>query len=208
MTQQNENTRSGQERLLWLVLAVIALSVPLWYEIAAQPGTYEFTWRWTDQQILVESIVSVAHLVIVIAGVFMLRRAVGDMPQWPMVRIGAWIWVALVALFAAFSVLMFNIGENEVIESYEDEGYRINFVRMGGSAEEQTQIYSVLSCNHTLLYKKILHMDRLVGTDSVTLEIDDDNILSARYAYDGRELREQHYDIDALYQQCREGETE
>ncbi|MGX5915463.1 hypothetical protein ACR0ST_12090 [Aliidiomarina sp. Khilg15.8] len=206
MTQQNNNERSGQERLLWLVLAVIALSVPLWYEIAAQPGTYVFTWRWTDQQVLVESIVSVVHLLLVIAGVFMLKRAVGDMPQWPMVRIGAWIWVALVALFAAFSVLMFNIGENQVIESYEDDGYRINFVRMSGSAEAQTQIYSVLSCNHTLLYKNILYMDRLVGADEVSVTVDSDEIMTAAYSFQGRELREQRYDLAAFYQQCRAGE--
>lgn len=207
MTQVTKNERSGQERLLWLVLAVVAVSVPLWYEIAAQPGTYVFTWRWTDQQVLVESVVSVAHLLIVIAGVFMLQRAVGDMPQWPMVRIGAWIWVALVALFAAFSVLMYNIGENQVIESYEDDGYRINFVRMGGSAEEQTQIFSVLSCNHTLLYKNILYVDRLVGADDVSVTVDDDNIMSAGYAFEGREIRVQRYDLDAFYQQCREGQA-
>lgn len=206
MTEQNNNGRTGQERLLWLVLAVVALSVPLWYEIAAQPGTYVFAWRWTDQQVLVESMVSVAHLLIVIAGVFMLKRAVDDMPQWPMVRIGAWIWVALVALFAAFSVLMFNIGENQVIESYEEDGYRINFVRMSGSAEAQTQIYSVFSCNHTLLYKNILYMDRLVGADEVSVTVDNDQIMTARYAYEGRELREQGYDLAAFYEQCRTGE--
>ncbi|RUO26824.1 hypothetical protein CWE09_09075 [Aliidiomarina minuta] len=206
MSQQEKSQLSGslQERLMWLVLAVVALSVPLWYEIAAQPGEYIFSWRWTEYQVLVESIISVVHLVIVICGFFMLRKAVGDMPQWSMVRLGTWIWIALVAIFALFSVLMFNIAENEVIESYEDEGYKVNFVRVSGS-EEDIQIFSVLSCNHTLLYKNLLHLDRFIGAEKVDISVDTDSVMTASYVLDDRVVREQRYDLAALYTQCREG---
>lgn len=206
MSQQEKPQLQGslQERLLWLVLAVVALSVPLWYEIAAQPGEYIFSWRWTEYQVLVESIISVVHLVIVICGFFMLRKAVGDMPQWSMVRLGTWIWIGLVAIFALFSVLMFNIAQNEVIESYEDEGYKVNFVRVSGS-EEQIQIFSVLSCNHTLLYKNLLHLDRFVGAETVDISVDNDSIMTASYKLEGRIVREERYDLAALYTQCREG---
>lgn len=195
--------KANPQRLGWLVLAMVALSVPLWYEIALQPGNYVFAWRWTEQQGLVESIVSVLHVVLVIWGVFMLKRAVGDMPQWPLIRIGAWIWVGMVALFALFSVVMNQVGEHSVVESVEGDGYRINFVRIAGTQEEYTQMNAVLSCNHTMLYKNVLYLERLVGVDNVQVSMDGDNIMTVNYRSETTTVREEAYDIDDFYRRCR-----
>lgn len=197
-----DNTVGAGQRLMWLVLAMVAVSVPLWYEIIAQPGSAVFAWRWTEHQALVESIVSVLHLLIVIAGVFMLRKAVGDMLQWPMIRIGAWIWVGLVGVFAVFSVAMYNIGENRVLESVEGEGYRINFVRIAGTSDENQQMSVVMSCNHTLLYKTVLYVDRLADVTDVQVDAGSE-LMAVTYLHNDEVLREQTYSITDFYERCR-----
>lgn len=205
MNKQEQNFDINQgagQRLMWLVLAMIALSVPLWYEIVAQPGSSVFAWRWTEHQALVESIVSVLHLAIVVVGVFMLKRAVGDMLQWPMIRIGAWVWAGLVAIFAVFSVAMFNIGENRVLESVEGEGYRINFVRIAGTSDENRQMSVVMSCNHTLLYKTVLYIDRLAEVTDVQVDVGSE-LMAVTYLNEGEVLREQTYSITDFYERCR-----
>lgn len=200
--QQEQNGLNGGQRLLWLALAMVALSVPLWYEIAAQPGSSVFAWRWTEHQALVESVVSVLHLVIVVIGVLMLKKAVSDMPQWPLIRIGAWIWAALVAVFAIFSIVMYNIGENRVLESVEGEGYRVNFVRIAGTSDENQQMSVVMSCNHTLLYKRVLYVDRLAGVSGVDVQTAND-LMAVTYLNNGEVLREETYSISDFYERCR-----
>lgn len=193
---------NGGQRLMWLCLAMVAVSVPLWYEVAAQPGNSVFAWRWTEHQALVESIVSVLHLAIVIVGVLMLKKAIGDMPQWSMIRIGAWIWAGLVAVFAVFSILMYNIGENRVLESVEGDGYRINFVRIAGTSDENQQMSVVMSCNHTLLYKRILYVDRLADVTDVNVETVNDS-MAVTYLNNGDVLSEDTYSISDFFQRCR-----
>ncbi|RUO30753.1 hypothetical protein CWE12_05800 [Aliidiomarina sedimenti] len=200
---QGSNAKADGQRLLWLALAMVALTIPLWYEIALQPGTYVFAWRWTEQQVMIESIVSVLHLIVVIAGVVMLKRAVGDMPQWPLIRIGAWVWTGLVGLLALFAIVMFQVSDDTVLESIEGEGYRINAVRSGGEVAERTQINVVFSCNHTLLYKNILYLDRLATVNEVDMNIDEDE-LHIRYRWDERMVQEERYSISDFYRQCRE----
>ncbi len=197
-----DTQHSPGQRLMWMTLAMVALSVPLWYEIVAQPGQAVFAWRWTEHQALVESIVSVLHLVIVVAGVWMLKRAVGDMPQWPLIRIGAWIWAALVGVFALFSVAMFNIGENRVLDSVQGEGYRVNFVYIAGTSDENQQISAVISCNHTLLYKNILYMDRLAGVNGVRLEQGTDT-LAVTYLDGDSIVQQESYSLSDFFQRCR-----
>ena len=197
------NQVSGGQRLMWLCLAMVAVSVPLWYEIAAQPGNSVFSWRWTEHQAMVESIVSVVHLLIVISGVWMLKKAMGDMPQWPLLRIGAWIWAGLVAVFAVFSIWLYNIGENEVLESVEGDGYRVNFVRIAGTSEENQQVSVVMSCNHTLLYKRILYVDRLADVTDVNV-ITRNDLMAVTYLNNGNVLREESYSISDFYQRCRQ----
>lgn len=206
MTQHSpvENTLTASQRLMWLVLATIALTIPLWYEIAAQPGNSVFAWRWTSYQALVESIASVLHLVIVIGGVVMLRKAVGDMEQWPLVRIGAWIWSGLVGLLAVFSVIMFNLGDNQVVETVEGDGYRINFVRIVGATEENSQLNVVYSCNHTLLYKSVLYLERLAAVSSVNVATTTDS-MSVQYLQGSQVLREETYSLPDFFQRCRNG---
>lgn len=194
---------NGGQRLMWLCLAMVAVSVPLWYEVAAQPGNSVFAWRWTEHQALVESIVSVLHLAIVIVGVLMLKKAIGDMPQWPLIRIGAWIWAGLVAVFAVFSILMYNIGENRVLESVEGDGYRINFVRIAGTSDENQQMSVVMSCNHTLLYKRILYVDRLADVTDVNVETRNDS-MAVTYFNNGNVLTEETYSISDFFQRCRQ----
>lgn len=193
--------KANPQRLGWLVLAMVALSVPLWYEIALQPGNYVFTWRWTEQQGLIESIVSVLHVVIVVWGVFMLRRAVGDMPQWRLIRIGAWVWVGMVTLLAVFSVVMNQVGEHSVVESVEGEGYQINFVRIAGTQEEYIQMNAVLSCNHSILYKNVLYLERLVGVDNVQVTTENGD-MAVVYRSGTTIVREESYDIDDFYRRC------
>lgn len=193
--------KANPQRLGWLVLAMVALSVPLWYEIALQPGSYVFAWRWTEQQSLIESIVSVLHVVIVVWGVFMLRRAVGDMPQWRFIRIGAWVWVGMVTLLAVFSVVMNQVGDHSVVESVEGEGYQINFVRIAGTQEEYTQMNAVLSCNHSILYKNVLYLERLVGVDNVQMTTENGD-MAVVYRSGTTIVREESYDIDDFYRRC------
>ena len=201
-TEFDVNQSAGQ-RLMWLVLAMVAMSIPLWYEIIAQPGNSVFSWRWTEHQALVESIVSILHLIIVILGVLMLRKALSDMPQWSMIRMGAWIWAGLVGVFALFSVVMYHLGENQVLETVEGEGYRINFVRIAGTSDTNQQMSVVMSCNHTLLYKTVLYLDRLADVTDVSVDSGSEQ-MSVTYYNNDRILDEQTYVISDYYQRCRE----
>ena len=191
------------QRLMWLVLAMVAMSIPLWYEIIAQPGHAVFSWRWTEHQALVESLVSVLHLALVIVGVLMLGKALSDMPQWSMIRIGAWVWAALVGVFALFSVVMYHVGENQVLESVAGDGYRINFVRIAGTSDTNQQMSVVMSCNHTLLYKTVLYLDRLADVTDVSVESGAE-LISVTYYNNQRVLDEQTYVISDYFQRCRE----
>lgn len=211
MTTSPTPNTSGQtdfQRLMWLVLAMVALSIPLWYEIALQPSTYVFAWRWTEQQVLVESIVSVLHLVVVVAGIFMLKRAVGDMAQWPLIRVGAWIWAALVGLLALFAIVMYQVSDDTVLESIEGQGYKVNIVRSGSDVRERTQVNVVLSCNHTLLYKNMLYVDRLAGVNQVRVEELNDS-LTIGYLWQEAQrpelVSEETYDLTDFYERCRQG---
>lgn len=199
---KSETTVPAGQRIMWLVLAMLATTIPLWYELVAQPGNSVFTWRWTEYQAIVESTVSVVHLVVVIAGVWMLRKAVGDLEQWPMVRIGAWIWAGLVGLFALFSVVMYQVGDNRVLESVEGPGYRINFVHIAGTSDVNQQLSVVMSCNHTLLYKTVLYMDRLVDVTDVQVEAGEE-LMSVTYFNNGTVLMSETYSVSDFYQRCR-----
>lgn len=63
-----------------------------------------------------------------------------------------------------------------------------------------------MSCDFRGLYKRVIHIDRFVGADDVEFQRDSEYLL-ASYTLHGRELREQSYDIEALYQQCLTGES-
>ena len=200
-TQSNTPVTNGQ-RAMWLVMGMLAMTIPLWYELVAQPGNSVFTWRWTEYQASVESIVSVLHLAIVIAGVWMLRKAIGDLEQWSMVRIGAWIWVGLVGVFALFSVVMYHIGDNRVLESVTGPGYRINFVHIAGTSDTNQQLSVVMSCNHTLLYKNVVYLDRLADVTDVQVDAGAE-LLSVSYLNRNTVLMNETYSISDFYQHCR-----
>jgi len=196
-----------QQRVLWICLAALLITSPLWFEALTMPGDSVFVWRWTEHQMFVESIISVVLLVAVIGGYFAFRKGAVDWPQWRVLRIGLWIWIALVTLLAAFSVLMYSMGEQRIAAQFETDDFVISAFEVGGTEEESAQFFVVMSCAQTALYKRVIHLDRFVGADSVEFRQRDDDTVSAHYMIDGRELRYEVYDVAELYRQCLSGDS-
>ncbi|MCL4409629.1 MAG: hypothetical protein M1356_04830 [Gammaproteobacteria bacterium] len=203
---------SKQQRILWVSISILLLTIPVWFDAVTLPGDFVYVWRWTDSQIIYESLITVMFLVAAIVAYGLLRKAVGEFAQWKILRIGVAIWIAMIAILVLFSLAMYYAGNQSTLADYDGEGY--NVVAMGSGIAEDTeegqaasgQIFVVMSCDYRGLYKRVIHIDRFVGADDVSLRRDGEYLL-ASYTLHGRELREQSYDLEALYQQCLTGES-
>lgn len=193
-----------QQRVIWISLAIILLTIPVWFDAVMMPGDYVFVWRWTESQIIFESLITVGFLIAAIAGYFVLRRAALDWQYWKIARLGISIWIAMLVLLTMFSLLIYYAGDQNIRAEFEGEGYTVS--ALGSGTEENSQFFVVMSCDQRGLYKRVIHIDRFIGADNVEFRTDGEN-LNAHYTIEGRELRYQTYALPELYQQCLTGES-
>ncbi|MFU8785255.1 hypothetical protein [Aliidiomarina sp.] len=194
----------AQQRAMWIGLSILLLTIPVWFDAVAMPGDYLFIWRWTETQVIFESLITTGFLVAAIAGYFTLRRGVGDWQHWKIARLGVGIWIAMIALLTLFSLVMYYAGNQQAIDTYEGEGYTIS--ALGSGSADNSQIFVVMSCDYRGVYKRVIHLDRFVGADNVEFRRDGQTLFG-HYTLEGRELRYQEYDLEALYQQCLTGDS-
>lgn len=193
-----------QQRIVFIGLAIILLTIPVWFDAVTMPGDYVFVWRWTEAQIIFESLITIGFLIAAIAGFFVLRRAAIDWQYWKIARLGITIWIAMLTLLTLFSLLVYYAGDQEIRASYEGEGYTIS--ALGSGTEDTSQFFVVMSCDQRGIYKRVIHIDRFIGADAVEFRRNGEN-LNAHYTIEGRELRYQTYELPELYQQCLTGES-
>ncbi|RUO37728.1 hypothetical protein CWE13_07210 [Aliidiomarina shirensis] len=193
-----------QQRVIWIGLAIILLTIPVWFDAVVMPGDYVFIWRWTESQIIFESLITVGFLIAAIVGFFVLRKAALDWQYWKIARLGVSIWIAMLVLLTLFSLLIYYAGDQDVRAEFEGEGFTVS--ALGSGVEENSQFFVVMSCDQRGMYKRVIHIDRFIGADDVEFRADGEN-LNAHYTIEGRELRYQTYVLPELYQQCLTGES-
>lgn len=98
---------SKQQRILWVSISILLLTIPVWFDAVTLPGDFVYVWRWTDSQIIYESLITVMFLVAAIVAYGLLRKAVGEFAQWKILRIGVGIWIAMIAILVLFSLAMY-----------------------------------------------------------------------------------------------------
>lgn len=197
-------TMSMQERALWVGLAVLLLTLPVWFDAVVMPGDYVFIWRWTASQVIYEGLITVGFLVAAMAAYGMLRKVALSWQHWKILRLGLAIWIAMLTLLTLFSLAVYYAGNQTALAAYEGEGFNVSALGSGVGAEGQ--IFVVMSCDYRGLYKRVIHLDRFVGADNVDFRRSG-NSLFGHYTLEGRELRYQEYDIAALHQQCLTGDS-
>lgn len=196
-----------QNRIVWIAIAALLLTLPMWFDLVLMPGEAVFAWRWTEHQVLVESLISIGFLVGAVVGYFLLRKGLQDLKEWRMIRIGVGVWIALIALFVAFTIYMYNLGTQEVAATYETEDFTITAVQLTGG-EDHTEFFVVMSCAHTGPYKRLIYIDRYTGADEIEFaEASSGEQLYAHYSLEGREQLRQTYDLPELYQQCLDSDS-
>ncbi|RUO23337.1 hypothetical protein CWE08_01425 [Aliidiomarina iranensis] len=199
-----QSAMAVSQRVIWIGLAILLLTIPVWFDAVVMPGDYVFVWRWTESQIIFESLITVGFLLAAIAGYFLLRRVALDWQYWKIARLGIFIWIAMLVLLTAFSLLIYYAGDQDVRAEYEGEGYTVS--ALGSGVEENSQFFVVMSCDQRGIYKRVIHIDRFIGADDVEFRLDGEN-LNAHYTIEGRELRYQTYALGDLYQQCLTGDS-
>lgn len=197
-----------QQRIVWIGLAALALTLPIWFDAVLAPGDRLFFWRWTDFQMTAESWVSVSFLIAAIAGYFFFRQGAKDWEQWPVLRIGIGIWIFMVALFVGFSVWMYSSGEQRLAAEFQDERFDVRAIEVKGMMDEP-RFLIVMSCDQSLLHQRVIHIDQFMGGDDVRFVPSETEafLLKVEYTNEGRVLHEVDLDLDSLHRQCLRGES-
>ncbi|MCC5855263.1 MAG: hypothetical protein JJU10_06215 [Idiomarina sp.] len=195
-----------QQRLVWLGLAALTLTVPIWFDAVLTPSDKLFFWRWTEQQMQFESMIAIMFLVSAAVGFFCFWRGAKDWDQWPILRIGLWIWVALVTLFVGFSLYMYSLGQQTEVATYEGDRFEVRAIKTESGYAEAPWLLVVMSCDRSALYQRVIQVDRFMGGDDVRLTPENDMLL-VEYTNEGRTLHEVTLDLDSLHRQCLRGES-
>lgn len=195
-----------QQRIVWICLAVILFTSVVWFEAVVLPADYLFFWRWTESQVIYESLITVGFLVAAIIGYFLLRKGAGDWEQWKILRLGIMIWIAMLALLTLFSLYVYTLGNQHVADAYEGDGFEITAMGSVNEREGVGEFFVVMSCDFRGLYKRVIYLDRVVGVDDVKFKWDNGE-LRASYQLEGRELRDTLIEVDELYAQCMRSDS-
>ncbi len=197
-----------QQRIVWIGLAALALTLPIWFDAVLAPGDRLFFWRWTEFQMTAESLVSVSFLVAAVAGYFFFRKGAGDWPQWPLLRIGLGVWIFMVTLFVGFSVWMYSIGEQRMAAEYHHERFDVRAIEVQGMMDEP-RFLIVMSCDQSLIHQRVIHIDQFMGGDDVSFALSETEnyTLNVDFTNEGRVLHAVALDLDSLHRQCLRGES-
>ncbi|RUO35693.1 hypothetical protein [Aliidiomarina sanyensis] len=201
-----EKPMQPQQRIIWICLAVILLTMVVWFDAVMLPGDYLFFWRWTESQIIFESLITVGFLVAAIFGYFILRKGAGDWSQWKTLRLGIFIWIGMIGLLTLFSLFVYTFGNQEISDKYEGDGYTVTALGSVIESEGVGDFFIVMSCDYRGIYKRVIHIDRVTGVEDVAFVFEND-MLRASYRIEGREQRYTELDVNALYEQCLSGES-